>query len=130
MKKPFHIIFSFLILLNSCEKVIPFSSEITQPKIVINSLFESDKTWNVHLSSSLSSIDTSNLSNIENASVSIFDDKNQIIEALHYDSLGFYNGTTNPEPGQKYSIEVSAMNFNTANAEDRIPLETTISKID
>ena len=130
MKKLFYIIFSILILLNSCEKVIPFDLKTKEPKIVINSLFESDKTWNVHLSSSLSSIDTSNLSNIENASITIYDEKNQVIETLHYDSLGFYNGTTSPEAGQQYIIEVSAINHKTATAEDRIPTETTISEID
>ena len=130
MKKTFHIIFILLTTLISCEKIIEFDVETTKPKVVINASFETDKTWNLHLSSSLGIIDTSNFSNIENATVIIFNDQNLIIETLQHDSLGFYKGNTIAQVGQKYSIEVSGINFNNAYATDSIPIETSIIEID
>ena len=35
----------------SCEKIIPFEGDVTIPKLVINSIFESDSTFKVHVSS-------------------------------------------------------------------------------
>ena len=130
MNKSFYIIFILSSFLISCEKVIEFDVETTTPKIVINSIFESDENWNVHLSSSLSVIDTSNLSNIEDASVHIFDDQNQIIETLVHDSLGFYQGLSKPIDGMKYKIEASALNFENVNAIDSTPQKSTILALD
>jgi hypothetical protein len=130
MNRSFYIIFILLSFLISCEKVIEFDVETTTPKIVINSIFNTDDNWNVHLSSSLSVIDTSNLSNIEDASVYIFDDQNQIIETLVHDSLGFYQGILKPIDGLKYKIEASALNFETVNAIDSIPQKSTITGLD
>ena len=110
--------------------IIEILFETTTPKIVINSIFETDENWNVHLSSSLSVIDTSNLSNIEDASVHIFDDQNQIIETLVHDSLGFYQGLSKPIDGMKYKIEASALNFETVNAIDSTPQKSTILALD
>jgi hypothetical protein len=130
MNKLFYIIFILSSFLISCEKIIEFDVETTTPKIVINSIFNTDDNWNVHLSSSLSVIDTSNLTNIENASVYIFDDQNQIIETLVHDSLGYYHGILKPIDGLKYKIEASALNFETVNAIDSIPQKSTITALD
>jgi len=126
------IVFFILLVttINSCEKVIPFTGEVTQPKIVINSLFQSDNFWEVHLSSSLSVIDTGTLSNLENASVLILDNQNNLVEVLSHDSLGFYKGTTMPQAGQQYSIEVSAPSYASVTAEDQLPDSINISNVD
>ena len=47
----------------SCEKIIPFEGDVTIPKLVINSIFESDSTFKVHVSSSRSVIDTASFQN-------------------------------------------------------------------
>ena len=56
MKKFTYILLLFGII--SCEKVIPFDGDVNTPKLVINSVFESDSTFKVHVSSSRSVIDT------------------------------------------------------------------------
>ncbi len=125
------ILIIFLVpILFSCEKVIPFTGEVTQPKIVVNSLFQSNRPWEVHISSSLSVIDTGTLSNIENASVVILDNQNNLIEFLDHDSLGFYYGNTYPEAGQLYKIQVEAPNYVNINAEDQLPDSINISNVD
>jgi len=124
------ILFFLAIILFSCEKIIPFTGDVTQPKIVVNSLFQSDNFWEVHVSSSLSVIDTGSLSNIENASVLILDNQNNLVEVLSHDSLGFYKGTTIPQAGQQYKIEVSAPGYVSINAEDQLPESINISNVD
>ena len=71
MKKLFFIIIISLIYV-SCEKIIPFEGDITIPKLVINSIFESDSSFKVHVSSSRSVIDTASFKNIEDADESDF----------------------------------------------------------
>ena len=70
MKKLFFIIIISLIYI-SCEKIIPFEPDITIPKLVINSIFESDSSFKVHVSSSRSVIDTASFEIINDAVVSI-----------------------------------------------------------
>ena len=64
-------IFSLIIIISSCEKVIPFTGEISQSKLVVNSLFDSENPWRVHVSYSLSVIDNGELGNVEDATVII-----------------------------------------------------------
>ncbi len=116
--------------LSSCEKVIPFTGEVTQPKLVVNSLFDAENSWNVHISQSLSVIDTGNLSIVENASVLIKDNQDNIIETLLYDSMGRYSGSAFPQLGQNYRIEVSAPGFNSVSSENNLPSPITISNVD
>ena len=59
--------FFVAITLISCEKVIPFDGEVSQPKLVVNSLFDAENAWNVHISRSISVLEDSALSVVENA---------------------------------------------------------------
>ncbi|MFL2571105.1 MAG: DUF4249 domain-containing protein [Parvicellaceae bacterium] len=120
----------FIIGLSSCEKVIPFSGEVVQPKIVVNSFFSSSKNWKVFLTKSLSVTDTGKLDYIDNASVLIKDEQNNIVDVLQHDSLGIYSGSTTPQLGERYRIEVEALEYNSVYAEDYLPNEVSISNVD
>ena len=63
MKKTYLVLIIALTYI-SCEKVIPFEGSVTIPKLVINSIFESDSTFKVHVSSSRSVIETDSFQNI------------------------------------------------------------------
>ena len=95
MKKLFFLLsVSFIYI--SCEKVIPFEGDVNIPKLVINSIFQSDSTFKVHVSSSRSVIDTASFQNIEDAVVKIKDDNGAIIETLNHLDNGFYLGQVFP----------------------------------
>ena len=83
MKKLLFLLSVSLIYI-SCEKVIPFEGDVNIPKLVINSIFQSDSTFKVHVSSSRSVIDTASFQNIEDAIVTIKDDNGSTIEILNY----------------------------------------------
>ncbi len=129
MRKVIFII-SFLIIVIACEKVIPFTGGISQSKLVINSLFDSENPWRVHVSYSLSVIDNGELGNVENASVNIKDTSGNIIEALQYESEGFYRGNTSPQIDQDYQIEVTAPGYNDIFSQDRLPSPINIISVD
>ncbi|MFL2585588.1 MAG: DUF4249 domain-containing protein [Parvicellaceae bacterium] len=126
------IYFISLILIGfiSCEKVIPFEGEVAVSKLVINSLFQSDSTFKVHVSSSKSVIDTASFQNIEDAVVAIRDKNGNIIENLVHDSNGFYKGQTFPNNYQTYQLVVSHINYNNISAIDSLPAPIFINNVD
>lgn len=114
----------------SCEKVIPFDGDVNTPKLVINSVFESDSTFKVHVSSSRSVIDTASFNNIDDAIVSIKDDNENIIETLNHIENGFYKGQTFPQENQTYILEVNHPDYADITASDSLPSPITINSVD
>ncbi|MDG2370840.1 MAG: DUF4249 domain-containing protein [Flavobacteriales bacterium] len=129
MKKSIAIIV-LVFTISSCEKIIPFTGEITQPKLVVNSLFENQNRWSVHISQSLSVLDTSSLSNIENATVRIMDDQNNVVEILTHDFGGHYTGITFPQLGENYRVEAEASGFTSVYSENNLPTPISIISVD
>lgn len=113
-----------------CRKEIPFNSEITTPKLVVNSLFASDSTWAVHVSKSLSVIDQGNLDNIENATVVISTGSGDIVETLTHNGGGNYVGTQMPLEGQTYRVDVAAPNYTAVYGEDAAPNAVNVQSVD
>ena len=114
----------------SCEKVIPFDGDVNTPKLVINSVFESDSTFKVHVSSSRSVIDTASFKNIYDAIVTIKDGNENIIETLNHVENGFYKGQTFPQENQTYILEVNHTNYANITASDSLPSPITINSVD
>ena len=129
MKKLF-LLLSISLVYISCEKIIPFEGDVNIPKLVINSIFQSDSTFKVHVSSSRSVIDTASFQNIEDAVVTIKDDNGSIIETLNYVENGFYIGQTFPQENQTYSLQVTHPNYTNITSSDSLPSPITINSID
>ena len=124
------LIFLISLISISCEKVIPFDGEVASKKIVINSIFQSDSTFKVHVSNSKSIIDSSSFENIENAIVNIKHNNGSFVENLPHLNNGFYVGQTYPVQNQTYILEVSHPNFENVNALESLPFPITINSID
>ena len=129
MKKLF-LLLSISLVYISCEKIIPFEGDVNVPKLVINSIFESDSTFKVHVSSSRSVIDTASFQNIEDAIVTIKDDNGNIIETLNHIDNGFYSGQTYPSQNKIYTLKVNHPNYNNISASDSLPSPITINNVD
>jgi len=123
------LLFTVIITAISCEKIIPFTSDITESKLVVNSLFDNTQRWNIHVSKSLSVIDNAELTGVENASVIISDSVGNIIYLVH-DSGGFYTGGTMPQTNNTYRIDVSANNYNSVYALETLPKNIPILAVD
>ena len=114
----------------SCEKVIPFEGDVTIPKLVINSIFQSDSTFKVHVSSSRSVIETDSFQNITDAVVNINDGNGNIIETLNHQENGFYVGQTFPQENQTYTLQVTHPNYVNITSMDSLPLSIVINSVD
>ena len=129
MKKLFFLLSVSLIYI-SCEKVIPFEGDVNTPKLVINSVFESDSTFKVHVSSSRSVIDTSSFENIDDAVVTIKDGNGNVIEVLNHVVNGFYKGQVLPEENTTYILKVNHPNYADITASDSLPSPIIINSVD
>ena len=129
MKKLFFLLSVSLIYI-SCEKVIPFEGDVNTPKLVINSVFESDSTFKVHVSSSRSVIDTSSFENIDDAVVTIKDVNGNVIEVLNHVVNGFYKGLVLPEENTTYILKVNHPNYADITASDSLPSPIIINSVD
>ena len=129
MKKLFFLLSVSLIYI-SCEKVIPFEGDVNTPKLVINSVFESDSTFKVHVSSSRSVIDTSSFENIDDAVVTIKDGNGNVIEVLNHVVNGFYKGLVLPEENTTYILKLNHPNYAKITASDSLPSPIIINSVD
>lgn len=129
MKKLIYI-FLALWVFTSCEKYIDFDAEIKQPKLVVNGIINPDSTFDIHISRSLSVIDNSDLSIVENATVKILDQNGNVFETLVYEYNGRYKGTLSPNMNEDYSIEVTAPDFDMVTATTSIPNLVDLSQVD
>ena len=92
MKKITYII-AFILTLSSCEKEVNIPIEYTEPKLVINALFNTDSLWSIEVSESQYIYDTITLPLIDNAEVSITDSDNNTI-TLTSQGEGIYTSTS------------------------------------
>ena len=114
----------------SCEKIITFEGEDIVPKLVINSIFEKDSIFKVHVSNSKSIVGNGSISNISNASVLIKDINGNIIDSLIYGNNGFYIGQQKPNQITDYKLEVNHTNYSSVYSIDNLPSLITINNID
>ena len=133
MKKMKHILFSISVLsiMFSCTKQIDFTADQIQEKIVVNSLFTEDSLWNAHISHSRSVLDNSPHNFLDNATVSVFDESNNLVTTLNHVSDGFYQSSSaTPIANQTYRLEVDAPGYNSVSATNSIPTEVPIINVD
>ena len=129
--KKFILCITSLVVFFSCQKVLDLDAETKTPKLVVNSLFNDQNSWEVKVTKSLSVLDNGNLTKVENAIVSIYDGAT-LVSNLTYDGekyavLGL---SAPPTPGKEYRVEVSAPNFTSILARDFCPLPVAIISAD
>lgn len=131
-KMKLSVVYSISILLIvSCTKRIEFNQDQIEEKIVVNSLFTEDSLWNAHISHSRSILDTSQHNFLDNATVSIFDESNNLVTTLDHISDGFYQSSSaTPIANETYRIEVDAPGFNSVSASNAIPTQVPIVNVD
>ncbi len=122
-----------LILVNlSCESIVAVDLKEPDPQLVVNSLFSPDSVWQVRVTKSRFILTNQyNFDEVEQASVTIRDSKNSIIETLLpvYDQFNrrFYKGKSKPDVGKEYSIRVETVKQKNISATSKIPVVTPIS---
>ncbi len=97
----------------SCETTERIDDFPLRPsKMVVNCMFTEDLSWEIQVSKSLSVLDNAGLEFIENASIKIFNESEQVESIDSPDSDNWYRSPDNtPIAGNEYSIEVSSPDF-------------------
>lgn len=126
---PILILATSAFVLFSCQKTIEFDGEIKKPKIVVNCLFNTEDTFEVGLSTSLSVIDTGRLGSIETATVKLYDDQDNLVSTLNHISEGFYRDDAfKPLPNTNYTIDVSSEGYTSVKATDKTPVGVKVKE--
>ncbi len=117
-------------LLFSCTKIVEFNGEISEPKLVINSIINPDSAIKVSVSESRFFLDDAPIDNIENATVKLFEDEIFITSLAHLADGYYTSSDVMPIAGKSYTIEVDAPDFDEAHSEATIPNKIDIVSID
>ncbi len=126
------IVFALILFVgvSSCEKYLDFEVKDKTSKLVVNSLMDGDSLFSANISHSLNILDDGELKHIESASVKILDADDNLVEILTHTTNGNYIGATKPLGGISYKIEVSAPDYATVTATDKLPATINIISAD
>ena len=118
-------------LLSSCEKEIILKSNNFKPSIVLNSIFTSDSTWTLSLTTSRNLLDeNSKILPITDASVVISENNGQTVCLLKHMGEGIYKSADCfGYPEKQYSITISSPIYGQAEASSRIPSPALITDV-
>ena len=109
----------------SCEKVIEFNGDITDPYIVVISKPEADSTWMLRVTQSRFFLSSADIPSIDNAQVIVTVNGNETTATS--EGSGMYNTGIVPQPGDSLSIRVIAPNRGEVTAGCRIPQRPEVS---
>jgi len=129
MKKTLFSLLSACVLL-SCEKEVNIPIEYTEPKLVVNGLFNTDSLWEVEISASQYIYDNGLPPLIDDAQVRVRDASGNSV-ALSGQGGGIYTSSTEkPAVGQIYTLEVSHNNYVNISASNELPNTVSVQQID
>jgi len=118
------IIIIALFGLISCEKPVNIDIPSYEPELVLNCFFTPDDSFRVHLTQSVSVLDTS-INAVDDAQIIIFEN-GQAADTLRQGIEGFYFSDITAKRSNIYSIKVEHENYTTISASDTLPEKTAI----
>lgn len=122
----------FIWSLVACQTTIEIDTSLEKPKLVVNSLFAPDSTWELSLTRSRSIFDNSGNYNFqpvgEGVFVMICDENNSSVDTLTFtpDRNYHYIGKTIPVIGRTYRLQIDVNNEVGLEASSRIPASVPI----
>lgn|GEM_PF-2450556 len=119
----------FILAFSSCEVEYEIDTTDYERSLVVNSLFSHDRPWSISVTNSKNLLDNEDVIDVvDNASVEIYNNNGEYLYDLYLDEEGNYsNEDRGPSYGQCYSVKVSASNFETVVAKDKVPQEGTLT---
>ncbi len=109
------------LLMFACTKSIELPFPNPQPLLVVNTLFSSDSTWKIHISSTSNLADTSFiLPAVAHARIQLYEN-DSLIGSPQYAGNGNYRLDHYPVVGSTYRIKVEAAGFPSVEAVDSLP---------
>jgi len=110
-----------LCILTACEKEVHIPIEYTEPKLVINSLFNTDSVWEVEVSASQYIYDSGTIPLINDAVVTITSSGSGSVSLTNQGNGLYTSATEKPQTGQVYTIEVTHPNYQNVRSSNELP---------
>ncbi len=128
MKKFIPYIFIYLIFI-ACEKEIHIPIEMTEPQLVVNSVFDANNFWKLEISTSKYVYSNNQINFIDSASIKIIDSNGNIISVTNRGNGIYTSDNEKPQYGKTYTLEVEYNNYKKAIATDQLPDEILIDTV-
>lgn len=128
--KNISIIALLSILIVSCTKTVEFNGEMSESKIVINSIFSPDTSLWVNITTSRFFLDNAPITFIDNATVSVYENGNYVSDMTHSGAGNYSIPTLIPRPEVTYSLKVTAPDKEDVTCETSFPTPINIVSID
>lgn len=109
----------------SCEKIIEFNGDVTDPYLVVISKPQADSTWMLRVSQSRFFLSNAEVPAINNAQVIVTVNGNE--STASSEGMGMYNTGIVPQPGDSLSIRVISPHLGEVSAGCRIPQRPVVS---
>ena len=109
----------------SCEKIIEFNGDVTDPYLVVISKPQADSTWMLRVSQSRFFLSNAEVPAINNAQVIVTVNGNE--STATNEGMGMYNTGIVPQPGDSLSIRVISPHLGEVSAGCRIPQRPVVS---
>ncbi|MBQ6067956.1 MAG: DUF4249 domain-containing protein [Bacteroidales bacterium] len=109
----------------SCEKIIEFNGDVTEPYLVVISKPQADSTWMLRVSQSRFFLSNAEVPAINNAQVIVAVNGNE--STATSEGNGMYNTGIVPQPGDSLSIRVISPHLGEVSAGCRIPQRPVVS---
>lgn len=124
MKRLFTILTAAFLV--SCELFVEIDVPFEGKQVTVNSFFNPDSLFSVHLSLNRHILDEKPFQNIQNARVILFDGDSPI-DTLSYKGQGnFRSDDCKPEPGKTYSLSVSTPGYKQVHSSSSVPFPSPI----
>jgi len=121
----------------ACTQIVDVDVPISQPKIVVNSLFNPDSVWVVSVSTSRNILDNGSFGFPSGAEVTILDENEMLVSKLHQINegdfgryKGIFRSDEKPESGKLYTVRVIAPNNPIVTSKGKAPEAISITQLE
>ena len=118
------------IVMFSCTKTVEFNGEMSDPKIVVNSIFSQDTSLWVNITTSRFFLDNAPLTFIDNATVAVYKNGDYVADMIHSGEGNYSLASLIPQPDVTYSLKVTAPDMEEVTCEASFPVPIQIVSID
>lgn len=114
----------------SCEKEVDIPIEYTEPKLVVNGLFNTDSLWEVEVSISQYIYESGSIPLIDDASVTITNSAGSSFSLINQGSGLYTSLTEKPATGEVYTLNVSHSDYDNVSSSNQVPADIIIQSMD
>ena len=123
------IVFLLILLVISCETIVDVELPKQEPSIVVNSICNPDKPWELNVSLSKGILDDGKIEILNKAKIEILDNGNPVSTFNHYSNGTYKSLGAKPKTNVEYKLQVTSDKYGTVTSNCLIPEAVKIESI-